>query len=250
MLEGTLDISKRMGDVPRVPAPAGEALEIEQATVLNLLFEIDCADSEGLVPPAVQPTIPPVLSMFVFTCEASAVGPFRLAQAQIGCRAGVRPRGFGLTTVVDSPEAARALTDGWGFACKSGRIRVRKYYDRVDVEVRQGDESVVLEGSLLRPSPIAGATISYAPILQIAEVSHEGMTEPLLVQVDSDVDFVSAQRGRPMAQQFDAAFWGESTARLGLPISASLSTARWVFNPVAYLLRPAVPLAGGTISLR
>ena len=59
-----------------------------------MLYEIAAIDIEGLVPPALNPTIPPVVSLLAYRAADSEFGPFSLVQARVSARAAVRPRAF------------------------------------------------------------------------------------------------------------------------------------------------------------
>ena len=72
------------------------------------------ADREALVPPALNPTIPPVISFLVYRAKESDFGPFALAQLRLTARSGVRPRAYLISARCDNPALAEVLARSWG----------------------------------------------------------------------------------------------------------------------------------------
>ena len=89
------------------------AAVLERAEILYAMFEIDAAEMEDMIPAALNPTIPPVVMISVARYPDSRAGAFVLAQVRVGCRAGVRPRGFLLQAYSDSAAACRSLPTTW-----------------------------------------------------------------------------------------------------------------------------------------
>ena len=106
---GTLDIGPILEGAPRMSGLDGDPWEIKGVDILQLTFEIDDGNMTELLPQALHPTIPPIAIFSVARYPESPVGPFHLAQIRIGCRAGVRPRGYLLMAYSDSEEAATVL---------------------------------------------------------------------------------------------------------------------------------------------
>ena len=90
-LAGSLDIRPLVDGAPEVVLSDRE-LEVDDVDILQVLYEIRVADREALVPPALNPTIPPVISFLVYRAKESVFGPFALAQLRLTARSGVRPR--------------------------------------------------------------------------------------------------------------------------------------------------------------
>ena len=78
------------------------------------------ADREALVPPALNPTIPPVVSFLVYRARDSAFGPFALAQVRLTARSGVRPRAFLISARCDNASLSEVLAGSWGFRDRAG----------------------------------------------------------------------------------------------------------------------------------
>ena len=89
-LAGSLDIRSLLDDAPEVTITDRE-LRLENVEILQVLYEISAADIEALVPPALNPTIPPVVSFLVYRADDTEFGSFTLAQTRVTARAAVRP---------------------------------------------------------------------------------------------------------------------------------------------------------------
>ena len=59
-------------------------------------------------------------------------------------RAGAHPRGFVRAAVASTPEAARALADGWGLPAAPGTVAIRRYHDRVTALVSRDQDPLLL----------------------------------------------------------------------------------------------------------
>src|SRR5580658_3072040 len=130
-LAGSLDIRPLLVDAPTVELDRDE-IRIDDVEILQVLYEIGASDAEGLLPPALNPTIPPVVSFLAYRAEASPFGPFSLVQTRLTARAGVRPRAFLVSACCDNQAAAAALSRRFGFRIRDAEIRLRRFHDRVD----------------------------------------------------------------------------------------------------------------------
>jgi hypothetical protein len=196
---------------------------------------------QELLPKALHPTIPPIIYFSLHRFPDTPVGPFSLAQARIGCRAGVRPRGFLTRAFVDSPAAAEALAARWGFACSTADVALRRYHDRVAMTVSDGGRHI-LDAQLVRPEPVSGADVQYVANMNLARVDGS----PLLVQVDPEFTFHKAERGRPEVSTFDAPAWHAEGARIAYPVSASFSVVDTGFPRIRYVVDPDRPALVGS----
>ena len=113
-------------------------MQVDDVDILQVLYEVRVADRESLVPPALNPTIPPVISFLVFRAKESAFGPFALAQLRLTARAGVRPRAYLVSARCDNPALADVLERSYGFRVTPGPIALRRFHDRINCSVRDG----------------------------------------------------------------------------------------------------------------
>ncbi|MEE9276930.1 MAG: acetoacetate decarboxylase family protein [Dehalococcoidia bacterium] len=244
-LAGTLDISARLADAPRMPSLSTEPWELAAAETLQLLYEIDDHNMEELLPRALNPTIPPTVFFEVMRVPESPVGPFALAQVRIGCRAGLRPRGLLTRAYCDSQDAAAALSDRWGYAVRPGEVRLRRLYDRVQAVV-VADGRTILECDLIDPVPISGFDVQYIASVNLARVVRDGQETPRLVQVDPDYTIRRADRGQPELEIFDQSAWAADEVDPTFPISASFTVSDVKLPKLRYIMDPDRPALEGT----
>jgi hypothetical protein len=243
-LAGSLDIRALLEDAPTVTLSDRE-VRIDGVEILQVLYEISAADIEGLVPPALNPTIPPVVSLLAYRAHDSEFGPFSLVQTRLTARAAVRPRAFLVSARCDNPIAAEALSGSWGFRIQPAEIQLRTFHDRVDCHV-VAERRTILDVALVDPEPITGHDIQYAPGMHLAHVHDADGPRPRLVQVDSEYEFRRADRGRPELTTFDAGAWGDPRLVPTNPVSASFTACDVIIPPVRYICNPDIPAAEGT----
>ena len=243
-LAGSLDIRALLDDAPTVELDR-DPIRIDDVEILQVLYEIGASDAEGLLPPALNPTIPPVVSLLVYRAEHSPFGPLGLVQARLTARAGVRPRTFLVSACCDNPAASEALSRRFGFRIRSGEVRLRRFHDRVECVVTSGRQ-VQLRVALVDPEPITGHDIQYAPGMHLSHVRGHDGTRARLIQVDTEYEFRTADRGRPELNVFDGAAWGDERIVPLQPISASVTRCDLTIMPVDYVCNPDLPAAEGT----
>jgi hypothetical protein len=243
-LAGSLDIRHLLTDAPVVTLGDAE-LHLEGVDILQVMYEVRATDIEGLVPPALNPTIPPVVVFLVQRVEKSEWGPFALVQARVSARAAVRPRAFLVSAFCNNPAAAAALSGSWGYRTTLADIHLRRFHDRVDCEVlREGEP--ILRVALVDPEPITGHDIQYPPGMHLALVEDGATTLPRIVQVDAEYEFHRADRGRPELSLFEASAWGDGRLEPVEPVSASFAKCDVAILPVRYICNPDIPAAEGT----
>ena len=136
-LAGSLDIRPLIDGSPEVVLDDDRMLRVDDVDILQVLYEVRVADRESLVPPALNPTIPPVISFLVYRAKESEFGPFALAQLRLTARSGVRPRAYLESARCDNPAVSSLLARSWGFRVTPGEITVRRFHDRVDCTVSE-----------------------------------------------------------------------------------------------------------------
>ena len=243
-LAGSLDIRDLLVDAPTVKLVDRE-LHVDDVDILQIYYEIAASEVEALVPPALNPTIPPVVGFLAYRAADSPFGPFSLVQTRLSARAGVRPCAFLVSARCDNPEAAEALSGSWGFRIQAAEIRLRRYHDRVECDV-VADRQAILRVALVDPEPITGHDIQYAPGMHLARVEDDDGTKPRIVQIDTEYEFRRADRGQPELATFDAAAWGDERIVPVEPVSASFTVCDVRIPAVHYVCNPDIPAAEGT----
>jgi hypothetical protein len=244
-IAGTLDVSPRVRDTALASDLATEPVVLPRAEILQVMFEIDSAHIDDMLPPAVHRTDPPIATFVFVKATDSPWGPFTLAQTRIGCRAGARPRGFVTGGYIDNLDAEPALAGGWGFSLGAASLALGGRYHDVEAEVRLDDRPILVT-SLVDPVPLSGAEIQFAASMQLARVVREGGEQPRLVQVDPELTFHRASRGRPRLDVFEADAWGDGRIKPVYPVSAWYAMCDLTLPRVRYICDPAVPAFQGT----
>ncbi len=242
---GTLDATVGLAQRPLLRDLKTEPWEFSHVEILHVLFETGDRRVEALLPPALHPTMP-VIGYFTFMAvPESPVGPFKLAQVQITCRAGIFPRVLLLGSACDSDDAIRELSERWGYAPRRAAVATRRLHDRitgtVEVEGRR-----ILDCALVDPQPLGGTSVYYAPSLHLARVRRDGQEAPRLIQVDPGYTIHRADRGRPEMLAFDAAAWSAAELDPFYPVSAFHSVADVTLPALRFIVDPTRPATEGT----
>jgi hypothetical protein len=214
-----------------------EALTLPGVELLQALCEIAVTGRESSLPSGLHPTNPPTCVLQVWRCPESPWGPFALAQARVGCRSGLRPRGFVQGCVVDGPAAAIAALRGrWGFPAQPGTVELRRGYDGVTAgaAIGGGAGTAVLAFTGLDPDPLGPEDVAYTTTLTLADTPR-GLR---LVQVDADVAPVRAERLRPRLDAFATPGWVHASVVPVHPVSASITVADLTLERLRYVCLP------------
>lgn len=115
--------------------------------------------------------------------------------------------------------------------------------------MRRGGE-VILRVELENPEQISGADVTFLDSLHLVRVLQNGGDRPLLIQVDPEYVFHSAQRGRPPLPVFQGSAWGaDSRLQCTNPVSAvfvrcdtDLPNLRFALDPLVEGARGRVPI--------
>jgi hypothetical protein len=246
---GTQDVQAAAARAPILKGFDTEAWELPGAEILQLSFEVVEEPALGLIPPALHPSIPPYAMLSVARYPQSPVGPFALAQVRLVGRAGVRPRGYLLGAYTDSEKAAAELRARWGFTVDLATISIDPRHDRIIGRVQRGGQAI-LEMELQAPEQISGADVTYPDGLNLTRTTQNGTEKPVLVQVDPEYVFHTAQRGRPHLISFQVDAWGgDGQLRCTNPITATFTRCDTDLPKLRFALDPTVPAAQGRIRL-
>ncbi len=244
-LFGVREITPLLRDAPLMEGLDTAPETLPGVEVLHVMFETSSGTMLDLLPKALSPTIPPTVTFVFWRCPDGPLGPFTLAQVRVGCRAGVRPRGFLLQAYCDAEPAAAALAARWGFACRPGAVRLRRFYDRM-VGTVEVDGRTVLQVSLIDPQVIVGVEVQYTANMNLARV-RDGQGERVrLVQVDPEYTLRRVDRGRPQLDAFVPEAWHAEGVTPVYPVSASAAVCDIALPRIRYIVDPDVPALQGT----
>jgi hypothetical protein len=241
VLVGTADLDRLGARAPQLPAFPAEPLALGGVEVLQACFEMRAASREPLLPPGLHPTNPATCIVLAWRCAESVWGPFSLVQLRIGCRSGVRTRGFVWAAACNLPAAAHQLAAHWGFPARPAQIALSRHYDGCTLRV-EIDERAVLAIDAQDPDPLAPDDVQYTGTLTLAHMPR-GLR---LVQIEPRTTLERAERLRPRLAEFDAEAWGSAALTPYHPVSASVGVGRVEIPPVRFVCRPDVLAFQGT----
>lgn len=244
-LQGALNLTSAAERAVDMPDLAAEPMEVKGAEIFQVMYEIDSSEALDLLPKAFHPTIPSTVTFVLYKCADSPIGGFTLGQVRIGCRAGVRPRGFLVGSFIDDAGAGEALRRRWGFNCREAEVSLRREYHRITGRIVLEDRPV-LEVSLIDPEPISGSDVQYVANMNLARVPVDGETKLRLIQVDPEFVFHKSDRGRPSIESFDAAACGNDRIEPVYPVSAVWTVCDVTIPRIRYICDPDLPALQGT----
>ena len=119
------------------------AWTLKGAQILNVYYEVKNDPFPSLMPVTLHPVIPSYAMFNVTHYPESPVGPFSIADVRVGCRAGVRPRGFTLKSYVSTEAAAKELASRWGYPTSIADVYLRAFHDRVVGRVKSNGRNIL-----------------------------------------------------------------------------------------------------------
>lgn len=241
MLTGAADVEALAAAAPVMGSFEADAVRLDRVEVLQALFEQPYDSRAGNLPPGLHPTTPPLLVLLAWAVEDSPWGAFSMAQARVSCRSGVRPRGFVRSCIVDNPDAGAALAANWGFPAQTGRVRLSRHYDGVELTVER-DGAAAASFSGLDPDPLDPGDVQYTVTTTLAHTPR-GLR---LVQVEPEYEPERVERLQPRLNAFDAGAWGAAGIEPVHPVSASIAVGSVTVPKLRFLSRPDVLAFEGT----
>jgi hypothetical protein len=241
MLVGTGNVADFERGAPKMIDLDTEALVLPGTHVLQVLSEIDSDDMCEMLPPALHPTLPPVVAWSFYHCPESPFGEFTLAQTRIECRSGLRPRGLLVNAATDNAKAADALATRFGFRIETADVSLHRGYDEVRGVVEYQDE-VVLDIAARDTQPVGLESIQFVSSIHPASTP-KGFR---LVQVDFEHAVTRAERGEAVVDEFDGEAWEEERIEPTYPIAAGVCTADVTLAPLRFMCRADVMAFEGT----
>ena len=245
MLRGAAPLDELLAHAATMSTFDAVAIALPDTLVFQAMFEIRVAGRETSLPRGLHPTNPPTLVMQAWHCPNSPWGPFSCAQARVGCRSGLRPRGMVQGCIVDNDAAAEALRSGWGIPAQVGAVRIDAQYHDTRLHVaREGATAAVVEA--LDPLPLGPDDVSYATTVALAHTPR-GLR---LVQIDTDLAVERAERLTLRLPVLDTTVFGvhESVA-VSHAVAASVSRGTLTLQALRYVCKPEELAFTGTESV-
>jgi hypothetical protein len=234
MLTGTGAVDEFLDHAATLDDFDTDSVRLTGVEILQAIFEMRIGGRQVSLPAGLHPTNPPTFVAQLWRCGDSPWGPFSLAQARIGCRSGLRPRGFVQGCVCDNDAAADELRRRWGFPVRAGAVTLRRQYDATYASVAIEDQ-LVCELVSFDPEPLGPDDVSYSTAANLAHTPR-GLR---LVQVDIDVRVERAERVKPRLACFDGPAWGVHPSVIPYHgISASTSVGEVTIQRLRYVSKP------------
>lgn len=216
------------------------------ASMLQVTFEIEEEPADALIAPALHPSIPPYAAFNILRAPESPVGPFALAELRVVARAGIRPRGYLVSSFASTQEAATALASQWGFGAEVAEVSLQSRHDRWVGRVER-DGEVLLHIELEDPEPVAPGDVPLFSNLHLVRAPAEtGGDEVLIIQVDTGYEIARAERGRPELLEFDLVELLADGLNPTDPMVAVAFDADADFSPLRFAMDPMLPAVQGT----
>jgi hypothetical protein len=241
VLAGTADLDAFARGAPRLASFDGEPLTLPGVELLQLTYELGGCAPESVFPPALLPTLPVLAVLALWRAESGPLGRFALAQLRLTCRSGVRPRQLLVASFADGEPARAALNERFAFGARPARIRLERFYDRVEASV-DADGATALEVTGLAPLPLATSDLQFFSSMHRADTP-KGLR---LVQVDSELRVTRAERAQPHLVRFSSEAFGLAAARLAYPVAAFVALCDVTLPRLRFMCRPDVPAFAGT----
>lgn len=243
---GTQDIKAAAAARPRIESLAPEGWKLGGVAMLQVTFEIAEEPADRLIAPALHPSVPPYAAFNVTRVAESPVGAFSLAQLRVVARAGIRPRGYLVSSFASNEAAAAALSSQWGFDAQVAEVSLQPRHDRWVGEV-QRDGDTLLHIELEDPEPVAPGDVPLIASLHLVRAPGEtGDEESLIAQIDTGYEITRAERGRPELLEFDPVGLAAQDLEPTDPMVAVALEGEADFSPLRFAMDPHTPAVRGT----
>ena len=242
MLTGTADVALLAARAPKLAGFEGEALTLPGVELLQVTYELAGSAPEAVFPPALSPTLPVLAVLSLWRADTGPLGRFSLAELRLSCRSGVRPRQLLVGCFAEGDAARAALNERFAFAARPAKVRLERFYDRVEGSV-EFDGRGVLGVSALAPLPLAGSDLQFFSSLHAAETP-KGLR---LLQIDAELAVARAERGKPRLEHFEPRAFGlPNGAHLAWPVAAFVALCDLTLPKLRFVCRADVPAFAGT----
>jgi len=232
-LTGTANVAELAKSAPTIDRFIAEPVVLTGTQWFQMTAEMRNGAREAVLPPSLHPTVPPVLSIQGARVKESPWGAFAMALVRVGCRSGVRARGFSTAMLVSTERACAGLRDGFGFPARVADVAFSYGYAGVELNGSAAGRAV-LAVSALDPEPMSSDDVQYTGSLNLAHTPR-GLR---LVQVEMDHTIRQVERVRTALRTFDAAALGGPLLDPYYVVSGSVALGDVTIPPVRFVCRP------------
>ena len=233
MIVGSADIETLAEDAATIESFGKSEIVFEDVVCFQMTMEMRNQAREAVLPKGLHPTVPATLSMQAWEVGRSPFGEFKMAVCRIGCRSGVRARGYSTRVYANTQVSVSALREQFGFSTQFAEVDFRHSFDGTDVRVIF-ESSIIFEAACLDPEPMGNSDVQYTGTLNLAHTP-KGLR---LVQLEADHVASQVERLSSRLMSFDGEAWGNSLLDPYTVVSASLAYETVTFLPVRFVCKP------------
>jgi hypothetical protein len=228
-LTGTRSIAAIDHDAGTIEAFVDEPLVIEHAEVLIVTYEVAATSRYELLPPALNPTNPSVVSWAFYKVKDSSIGPFNMGIARLACRAGMRARNYVLSGFVNTPEAHRALRERQGYPLTLAKLDLDFGHAQAFATVTT--DTCIFAATARNPVLLHEEDL-YWPAEMVPANTPEGLK---LLQCDAAFDAHHVERLQTRITTLVASAWTDPGIELGHVICATRISGTVTFPPIRFV---------------
>ena len=244
MIVGSADIETLAKDAATIESFGKSEIVFEDVVCFQMTMEMRNQAREAVLPRGLHPTVPATLSMQAWKVGRSPFGEFKMVVCRIGCRSGVRARGYSTRVYANTQVSVSALRQQFGFSTQFAEVDFRHSFDGTDVSVIF-ESSIIFEAACLDPEPMGNSDVQYTGTLNLAHTP-KGLR---LVQLEADHVASQVERLSSRLMSFDGEAWGNSLLDPYTVVSASLAYETVTFLPVRFVCKPEELAFTGTESV-
>jgi hypothetical protein len=236
--------------LPVIKALAEDRIDLENAQVLALTFEVLSEAAIAALPAALHPPFPTYCSLILRRHDDSPFGPFTTAELRLHARATNHYVGYILGGFTDNEKVSAWLENGYGkrlAVAETVSLKKRHYGYEAKVVTRG---RTVLNAVVENPTQIAGVDVLHVQNSVLAVLDGA----PTLIAEEFEFKIKEARRGPahyhdvggkfPMT--LDMAAFGAPTLTVSNHLPATWILADWSYMPVRFVIDPLKPAVAGT----
>ena len=231
--------------LPVIKALAEDRIDLENAQVLALTFEVLSEAAIAALPAALHPPFPTYCSLILRRHDDSPFGPFTTAELRLHARATNHYVGYILGGFTDNEQVSAWLENGYGKRLKVAEtVSLKKRHFGFEAKVVAGGRAV-LDAVIENPTQIAGVDVLHVQNSVLAVLDGA----PTLIAEEFEFQIKDARRGEPKFHALDIAAFGAPTLTVSNHLPATCINATWSYMPVRFVIDPLKPAAAGTRKL-
>jgi hypothetical protein len=231
--------------LPVIKALAEDRIDLENAQVLALTFEVLSEAAIAVLPAALHPPFPTYCSLILRRHDDSPLGPATTAELRLHARATNHYVGYILGGFTDNERVSAFLENGYGKRLAVAEtVSLKKRHYGFEAKVVVGGRTV-LNAVVENPAQIAGVDVLHVQNSVLAVLDGA----PTLIAEEFEFQIKEARRGAAHYHALDIAAFGAPTLTVSNHLPATWIAANWTYMPVRFVIDPLKPAAAGTRKL-